>query len=156
GAFGVLAAFAVLVLTRVEQDIGAARDAVFQLKDSPTAWQTYVQHGTDEFLKRELPDSDFRGARGDIRLEHLKRGEMALRDKRNLRRPLWWAATLTAIDVTVSIIALPIVPRLADSTAWSLIVTGAAVLLAMVCVWLYGRVVLRVIRRVNGGRGATE
>ena len=134
-----------MVLTRIEADISAAYDGVFNLKNSLTAWPTYVEHGTDEFLKRELPGVDFRGAH-DIRLERLRRGEAALRDRHNLRCPLTWAGILTAIDIAIALIALPFVPILACSVACSRIVTGITLLLAVACLALYGRVVRGVIR----------
>ena len=145
GHGAMLAAFTVLALSRIESDIGSAQDAVLGLKAPyDPAWRTFREHGLEEFLKRELPDSQLSPA--DQRIHRLRRGETALRAHRNLRRSLIAAAVPTATDIGVSIVAIPLVPTLACSMLWSVGVTAIAVALAIVCLVLYGRVVVSVIR----------
>ena len=145
GAFGVLAAFAILALTRIETEISSARDTVMELRQPwGPAWETFRQHGLDEFIRREL--SGWNPSALDVRLSRLRDGEVALRSRAHLQSQLIVASALTGGAIGISIIALPFVPILASSAALSIIVTAAAITLVIACLVLYGRVVLGMIR----------
>jgi hypothetical protein len=142
GAFGVLAAFAVLSLARIEAEIGAAQDVVLDVRDPyEPAWETFEKQGLDEFLKSQASKDSL----GIDRFNRLKRGEIALGMQRFMRRRLIIASAMTGIDIGISIVAIPWVPVLACSAVWSIVVTAVTVGLGLICLVLYGTVVVAVI-----------
>jgi hypothetical protein len=151
GAFGVLAAFAVLALTRIEADIRDGQEAMSQLKSpgSDELWDKAVESGVGQFggfVKKEFPQLNDADVASDPRWPRVRRGVEAVPQQRSLRGDLIGASVPTGVDIGLSLVLIPFVPALSCSMAWSVFFTTVTILLALVSLWFYGKVVLGTIR----------
>ena len=149
GAFGVLAAFAILAWTRIEADIRDGQAAMFDLKNpgSDALWDKAVASGVDQVVKEEFSKLTDDDVASDPRWRRVRRGVAAVPQKGTLYCRLIAAWVPTAIDIGLSIVLIPFVPMLASSTTWSFVSSAVTIVLALVCLGFYGAVVLVTIRR---------
>jgi hypothetical protein len=142
GALGVLGAFALFALAGLEGEIARGEAVVMDLK-SPfePAWATFREKGMGEFLRMHMADAQIASSNISV----LNRAEKALKLVPSLRRSLVVALLLTAGDIAISIVAIPFVPRLAASWICAGIIAGVAVVLAVVCLAVYGLLVWSII-----------
>lgn len=131
-------------MTRLEADIAAAQEAMRSASILVEEWWPVLRdHGPDVLLKRREEQCSItydEGQTGRWRDSH-----MAWQTFRRIRAPLAAAVIVTALDVVICIVALPFVPRLADSTLSSSVVVSIALTGVGVCLALFLRLILLIM-----------